>query len=225
MLSHRVIERLIVYRRLLRGWSVGGRDKIYSHELASLAGVTPAQVRRDIMAVEYAGSPAKGYDVAQLVDQISALLGASSSQPIALVGIGHLGQALMAYFNRNPSNLSITAAFDVDEAKVDRVLHGCHCHPLARLEEVLVERGVKVAALATPAEPAQEVVARLVEAGVTGVLNFTPQHLHVPPNVYVEDVDIAILLEKVAFFARSETDPHGELPWPQIPPVSSPSRP
>jgi redox-sensing transcriptional repressor len=215
MLPDRVIERLIVYRRLLKSWGAQKRDRIYSHELAALAGVTPAQVRRDIMAVQYVGSPAKGYDVEELRTKINELLDDPEGRNTALVGVGHLGQALMAYFNRGVSPLRISAAFDVDPERVSRVLHGCHCYPLESLEAILAEHHIAVAILAVPETVAQEVADRLVMAGVCGILNFTPTHLNVPEHVHVEDVDIAISLEKVAFFARSSRDKKGAAAWPQ----------
>jgi redox-sensing transcriptional repressor len=215
MLPDRVIERLIVYRRLLGDWQSARRERIYSHELAALAGVTPAQVRRDIMAVQYIGSPAKGYDVKELAAKISELLRSPTGSAVALVGIGHLGQALMAYFSRGHNQPTAVAAFDTDPAKVNRVLHGCHCHPLTNLEDVVRRQGIRVAILAVPAAAAQEVADRLVDAGIAGILNFAPVHLNVPANVYVESVDIAILLEKVAFFGRSEREQQGVVAWPQ----------
>ena len=201
MLSHRVVERLIVYRRLLHRNADDGRERIYSHELAKLAGVTPAQVRRDLMTIDYAGSPARGYAVAELARNIGRLLDRAARQPTALVGLGHLGQALLDYFSRADSPLTITAAFDVNPTKIDRVSQGCRCFAASALERVVEDLGIRVALLAIPVEAAQGVADRLARAGVRGILNFTPTHLHLPDGLYLENVDIAILLEKVAFFA------------------------
>jgi redox-sensing transcriptional repressor len=141
--------------------------------------------------------------VAAFVRKIDELLGAGAGRSVALAGIGHLGQALMAYFNRRGSQLTIAAAFDTDPQKAGRVLHGCHCFPLAAAAEVLRERRLRMAILAVPEAAAQPVAEQLVSAGVTGLLNFAPARLTLPVDVYVENVDIAILVEKVAFFARA----------------------
>ena len=37
-------------------------------------------------------------------------------------------------------------------------------------------------------------------AGIRGILNFAPVPLKVPENVYVDRIDIASALEKVAYF-------------------------
>lgn len=201
MLSERAIERLIVYRRLLNSWIQRGGERIYSHELANLAGVTPAQVRRDIMAVNCAGNPARGYLASDLADRIGERLGTRSVRNVALVGIGNLGQALLAHFVRDSGHLAVVAAFDVDPAKTGRVLHGCHCYPIDDIERIIAREHVPVAILAVSASSAASVADRLVQAGITAILNLTPEHLRVPAHVRVENVDLGIALEKVAFYA------------------------
>jgi redox-sensing transcriptional repressor len=199
----RVIERLSAYRRVLRQRLDAGETRIYSHELANLEGVTAAQVRRDVMTIGYAGSPSRGYDVRGLIDHISKLLNPSRGSGMVLVGMGHIGGALAEYFSRRGSELTIAAAFDVHPDRVGRVLHGCRCYPVDELERVVAETGPTVAILAVPAEAAQALADRLVRAGLRGLLNFAPVRLRVPNDVYVEDVDIAVLLEKVAFLAQA----------------------
>jgi len=203
MLSARVIERLSTYRRVLRSAASTGKAAVYSHELAALSACTPAQVRRDIMTVGYTGTPAKGYDVSALVDEISGVLDAPGNRAFALLGVGHIGQAVMAYFPGRSPHLTIAAAFDSDPQKAGRVIHGCRCYAMDELERVLGEQGIDMALIAVPAAAAQPLADRLIEAGVKGLLNFAPVRLQVPPGVYVEHVDITVSLEKVAFFARS----------------------
>ena len=70
------------------------------------------------------------------------------------------------------------------------------------LAEVVRGQKVRTAIITVPAEGAQAVADALVRAGVTGLLNFAPVRLRVPPNVHVEDMDMTIALEKVAYFAR-----------------------
>ncbi|HUS58961.1 MAG TPA: redox-sensing transcriptional repressor Rex [Planctomycetota bacterium] len=199
---HKTIGRLSLYRRLLNGLVASGVKNVYSHELAKMAGVTAAQVRRDMMAVGYSGSPTRGYDVRALVESIGESLDAPEGQGVALVGIGNLGRAIMAYFTGRRPRLSIVAAFDSDPAKVNRVIHGCRCHSTAEMPEVVRDLGIKIAIITVPSSEAQAVTDALVHAGVTGLLNFAPSPLRVPPGVYVEDIDMTMSLEKVAFFAR-----------------------
>ncbi len=203
--SDRLVERVSAYRRLLRKVMADGTVRIYSHELASLEGVSSAQVRRDLMTIGYAGSPAKGYDVAGLIDKIGELLDPPDGEGMVLVGVGHLGKAILSYATGRFSHLSIVATFDNDSEKVGRVTHGCRCFAIGELGEVLRVTPAAIGIITVPAAVAQEVADQLVAAGVRGLVNFAPVRLRTPREVFVEDVDITGLLEKVAFFARSRT--------------------
>lgn len=200
--SDRTIGRLSLYRRMLYNAKSEGRRYIYSHEIASLVGVTPAQVRRDLMSIGYSGSPNRGYDTNELLRSIEVFLYAPDGQNVVLAGVGNLGRAILAYFTGRRPRLQIVASFDSDPMKANRVILGCRCHPLSELAKVVKEQRVDVGILTVPASAAQDVAENLVAAGVTGIVNFAPVALRVPPNVYVEDIDLAMALEKVAFFSR-----------------------
>lgn len=201
MPSNQAIGRLSLYRRVLQELHAEGVNNVFSHQLARLAGATAAQVRRDIMVIGYSGSSAHGYDVSALAEGIGQFLDAAPTQGIALVGVGNLGRALLAYFVGRSPRFSIVAGFDIDEHKAGRVIHGCPCHPVSDMEQVLKDQGIRMAILAVPAEVAGETVTRLCNAGVTGILNFVPARLWVPANVYVEDMDMTMALERVAYHA------------------------
>ena len=202
MVSDRSIGRLSLYRRLLNSLMVEGTRSVYSHQLAVMAGCTPAQVRRDLMAVGYSGNPNTGYDVPHLLDSIREFLDSPGGQGVALIGVGNLGKAILAYFRGRRPNLEIVAAFDSDPFKVNRVIHGCRCYPMESLDAVIRGHKILTAIITVPADAAQSVADALARAGATGLLNFAPVHIRVPPNVHVDDIDMTIALEKVAYFAR-----------------------
>lgn len=202
VVSGKTIGRLSLYRRILYGLQAEGERNVFSHQLAALAGGTAAQVRRDMMAVGYTGSPSKGYDIPELSRSIGEFLDAPEGQSVALVGIGNLGRAILAYFSGRRPKLSIAAAFDQDLMKVNRVIHGCRCYPVEELEQTVHSLGIQIGIITVPAEYAQGVAERLSKAGVTGLLNFAPVRLWVPPAVHVEDIDMTTSLEKAAYFAR-----------------------
>jgi redox-sensing transcriptional repressor len=204
VIPDRVIERLSGYRRHLRDWHAAGHAQIFSHELANLEGATPAQVRRDLMTIGYTGSPARGYDVVGLVGHIDEILKPEAGEGIALVGAGHLGGAILDYFGGRHAEYHVVAAFDIQPDRVNRVVHGHRCYSVDELEAVLAETPATVGILTVPAEAAQPLATRLVAAGVGGLVNFTAVRLQVPPGVYVENVDISLTVEKVAFFARTQ---------------------
>jgi redox-sensing transcriptional repressor len=202
MISERTIGRLSLYRRLLNVLQSEGVRNVFSHQLGNMAGCTAAQVRRDLMAVGYAGSPSLGYDVSRLIESIREFLDSPGGQGVALVGVGNLGKAILAYFAGRRPNLQIVAAFDNDPYKVNRVIHGCRCYAMESLSEVVRSEDVRVGIVTVPATAAQSVADALARAGVRGILNFAPIRLRVPPHVFVEDIDMIVALEKVAYFAR-----------------------
>ncbi len=202
MPSEKTIGRLSLYRSILHRLLREGTRHVFSHELAAMAGGTPSQVRRDLMDIGASGSPNKGYEVEGLIRSIGECLDPEEPEGVALIGAGNLGGAIMAFFSGRRPRLRIVAAFDTDPFKVNRVLHGVRCYPMSDLERILGEEGIRVAVLTVPGAEAQQVADRLVRAGVRGILNFAPVRLKVLPDVYVENADVAMQLEKVAYFAR-----------------------
>jgi redox-sensing transcriptional repressor len=56
--------------------------------------------------------------------------------------------------------------------------------------------------ITTPPQVAQEVADRLVEAGVTSILNFAPIVLTVPTHVSLRKVDLSIELQILSFYQQ-----------------------
>lgn len=202
LVPDRTVARLALYRHLLANLRADGVTHVFSHRLAELAGVSAAQLRRDVMATRASGSASRGYEVAALIDAIGRALDAPGGEAAALVGVGNLGQAILAHFNGRRPKLSIVAAFDWDPQKANRTVHGCLCYPMGALPEVVARLGVRVGVITVPARAAQSVADQLVAAGVRGLLNFAPARLRVPEGVVVEDMDVAMALERVAYRAR-----------------------
>lgn len=206
MISERTVGRLALYRRIVSQLAAENMAYLHSHELANRAGVTAAQVRRDLMVVGHAGSPNKGYTVTNLLAGLVDFLSGPGGQRLALVGVGNLGQALLSYFVGGRSHLSIVAAFDVDQKKCGRIICGCRCYAMEELDTVVREERLHLAIVAVPAPAAQKVSDDLVHLGIKGLVNFSPIPIHVPQDIYVENVDLTMSLEKVAYFARQSLD-------------------
>lgn len=202
--SDKAIGRLSIYRRLLNELAEKGKENIFSHELANLAGTTAAQVRRDLMIIGTSGLPRQGYKVKELLKSIENFLDDPAGQKVVLVGLGNLGRAILTYFAGRRPKLSIVAAFDIDPSKINKTVHGgCSCYHINQLKEIVKKEGATIGIITVPADAAQEVADMLIDAGIKGILNFAPISLRVRPDVYVEQVDITVSLEKVAYFARN----------------------
>jgi redox-sensing transcriptional repressor len=202
-LPEKTIERLSKYRRTLLDNLTKGKTNIYSHELALFHNLTAVQVRRDFMFIGYSSSQKKGYDIRELVDVIGKVLDTDKGQNVAVIGIGNLGMAVTSYFNGKRSKLNIVAAFDVDPNKISTVISGVKVYPLNEIEEIIKKLNISVAILTVPIESAAATAAKLVMAGIKGILNFTTFPLNVPDNVYHEDYDMITSLEKVAYFVKN----------------------
>ncbi|MFI3269361.1 MAG: redox-sensing transcriptional repressor Rex [Rikenellaceae bacterium] len=201
-IPEKTIERLSEYRRTLLASHKQGITHIFSHVLAGIHGITAVQVRRDLMLIGFSSDNKKGYDVKELVDFISSILDSPSMVNIAVLGMGHLGQALTKYFNAKGINLKIIAAFDVDPDKVGSTIDGIPCYHIDRFEEMVEELEISLAILSSPTSVASKLVLPIINAGIRGVLNFTSTPLNFPQGIVVENYDITTLLEKVAYFVK-----------------------
>jgi len=203
-LPEKTVERLSEYRRTLLNCLDEGKTHIYSHEIAELHNITAVQVRRDIMFIGYSSNQRKGYDVRELVEVIGRIIDPQEGMNVAIIGMGNLGRAISHYFSGKRTKLHISAAFDIDPSKTDRVISGVKCYSMTQLPEVIKELGISIALLAVPSEAAVVTAEQLVLGGIQGILNFTTVPLNVPSNVYLEEYDMITSLEKVAYFVKKQ---------------------
>lgn len=202
MAPYRTIGRLTRYWETLRDLASEGQTHIYSHVLAARAHVTAAQVRRDLMVLGYTGTPARGYDVHKLREHIEAFVFPEDEQRAAIAGVGNIGLALLKFFTGQRPSLRIAASFEANPEKFDRLIHGCRCYSIENAPAIIRQQDITVGIVAVPDREAQYVGDVFVEGGIRGILNFARTRLQVPPGVYVEDIDLAMSMDRVAYFAR-----------------------
>ncbi|MFI7587973.1 redox-sensing transcriptional repressor Rex [Spongisporangium articulatum] len=193
------VSRLPVYLQALTGLAESGVPTVSSEELAALAGVNSAKLRKDLSHLGSYGTRGVGYDVEYLVQHISAELGLTQDWRVVIVGVGNLGRALANYGGFGSRGFSVAALVDAGADIVGTAVAGLPVLPLTELERVVRDLRVQIGVVATPADVAQEVCDRLVSAGVTGVLNFAPCVLSVPNGVMVRRVDLSTELQILAF--------------------------
>ncbi|HEU4425306.1 MAG TPA: redox-sensing transcriptional repressor Rex [Pilimelia sp.] len=198
-LPEATIARLPEYLRALHHLAEAGNDTVSSEELAAAAGVNSAKLRKDLSHLGSYGTRGVGYDVALLVEQIEHVLGLTQRRAVALVGVGNLGHALAGYAGFASRGFRIVALLDSDPARVGEVINGLVVRHMDELPEIVAEEPIAIGVIATPASAAQQVATQLVEAGVTGILNFAPCVLSVPEGVDVRKVDLAIELQILSF--------------------------
>ncbi len=203
------VRRLPVYLRALHALAAQGVVITSSRALAALAGVGPAQLRKDLSHLGTHGTKGVGYDVEHLGRQISAVLGLTSQRRVVIVGVGHLGHALANYSGFAGRDFVVVGLVDADPRVVGTTVAGLRVDPADRLEAVIAGTGATIAVIATPADVAQEVCDRVVAAGVTGVLCFAPRTLRVPPDVDLRAVDLGSELQILAFHDRRKAERSG----------------
>ena len=199
----KAIYRLSIYLRCLQRLRANQIRTVSSEALAKAAGVKPTQLRKDLTYFGQFGTRGLGYEVDQLAKVISDHLGTTSLQPVVLVGVGNLGSALLSYRGFQQEGFEIVAAFDNELSRKRDKKIGHLIHPMDHLEKTVVDRNVKMAIITVPATAAQEVVNRLVTAGIMGILNFSPIVLEVPEEVTVNNVNLAIELENLSYFIQT----------------------
>src|SRR6202167_5708881 len=196
------VARLPVYLRALYGLSERGVSTVASEELAAVAGVNSAKLRKDLSHLGSYGIRGVGYDVDYLVYQVSRTLGLNQDWPVVIVGAGNLGRALANYGGFVSRGLTIFALLDSDPAIVGSSSARLTVRHVDELEALVAREKVAIGVIATPAGSAQGVCDRLVAAGVTSILNFAPLVLNVPEGVDVRKVDLSIELQILAFHAQ-----------------------
>ncbi len=164
-----------------------------------MLGLTDAQVRKDLAYFGQFGHPGIGYQVSELTNRLRAILRTDRIWNTAVVGAGRVGRALMAYERFHLKGFEIAAVFDSDPEVIGQEIAGHSVRPMSDLPQLVADRDIKIGIITVPAEAAQAVVDALIDAGVTGILNFAPVRLEVRDAVSITSVDFSVSLEQLAF--------------------------
>ena len=200
------VARLPLYLRGLVDRSEAGVGTVSSVELADLAGVNAANVRKDLSYLLALGTRGVGYDVDHLITEISLVLGGDEPNPVIIVGVGNLGRALSSYDGFVAGGFPVAGLVDADPEVVGRQIAGKVVRPVDDLGALVAETGSTVGIVATPAHAAQEATNRLVAAGIRSILNFAPAVVAVPVPVDLRQVDLATELQILGYHQHRRTD-------------------
>jgi redox-sensing transcriptional repressor len=193
------VARLPIYLRALNTLSEDGTVTCSSGDLAAAAGVNSAKLRKDLSYLGSYGTRGVGYDVDYLRYQIAREIGVTQDWPVVIVGIGNLGHALANYSGFRSRGFRVVALLDADPERHAEVVAGVDVRPFDDLTQIVREQGVAIGVIATPAAAAQSVADKMVEVGITSILNFAPTVLNVGPGVDVRKVDLSIELQILAY--------------------------
>lgn len=194
-----VVGRVSLYLRQLESFQRQGHATVSSSQLGSALGINDAQVRKDLAFFGQFGYPGIGYRIEELSATLRHILGIDREWPLALVGMGNLGRALLKYRGFKSRGFHIVALFDNDPKKVGETFDGLKVEPIDDLRKIVAARDIMLAVLSVPADFAQHVADQIIAAGILGILNFAPVPLNVPPSVNVVGVDLSVQLEHLAY--------------------------
>ncbi len=202
VVPRKTVYRLSVFFRCLLRLSENHVETVSSETLAKIAGVSPAQLRKDLAHFGNFGLKGVGYNVSDLLKQIAALLGTNKLKPVILLGVGDLGSALLSYKGFQKEGFEIVAGFDADIRRKRSKKFDIPILPMSKLKSYIREYQIKMAIIAVPAHAAQDVCNQLVDSGIEGILNFVPQMVEVPDHVVVNSVNLAMELENLSYFIK-----------------------
>ena len=196
------VARLPLYYRALLEIADQAVGTVSSEQLAELAGVNAAKVRKDLSYLGSYGTRGVGYVVHELVGEIARELGLTHDWGVAIIGLGNLGHALANYRGFSARGFRIAALVDVDPAKFGRRVGDLTIESIDAIDTIVAERRVAIGVVAVPAAAAQDVADRLVDAGVSSILNFAPAVVTVRDHVSLRKVDLAIELQILSFYQQ-----------------------
>src|SRR3954466_10847113 len=193
------VRRLSAYLRFLEDFENRVLSTVSSEELARRGGTTSAQVRKDLSFFGSFGKRGLGYSVPELSTALRDILGLGREWQVVIIGAGKIGAALAQYRGFRQRGFNILAVYDSSPEKIGKKVEGIPVRDIAQLERDVQRDSPDIVVLTVPSEEAQQVVDRVVKAGIKAILNFAPTQLQAPADVAVKTVNMAMELEGLSF--------------------------
>jgi redox-sensing transcriptional repressor len=195
-----VVGRLPMYLRSLQRMQREGRQVTSSQELGERLGISAAQIRKDLSQFGEFGKQGTGYHIPFLISQLEKILHVDHDWNVVVIGAGDIGSAVARYKGFTNRGFRVCMVFDSDPDRIGSQVGEFTVQDSAEMVECIRQAGVQVAMLAVPAQEAQKVADRLVEAGVRAILNYAPISINVPANVRVQYIDPSIHLQRMTYY-------------------------
>lgn len=198
-ISKATLARMPLYLHFLQEESSKGAQYISSTVIAQNISVSSVLVRKDLALVSSeAGRPRLGFAISRLIVDIEKFLGYNNLSDAIIVGAGGLGRAFLGYEGFKNNGLSIVAAFDISEKLIGTMVAGKEILPLSAMEDFVREHKIRIGIITVPKVAAQDVLNKMVDAGIEAVWNFAPAPLRVPKEIVLKTEDLAASLAMLA---------------------------
>ena len=207
-ISNATIRRLSIYLRQLEEIIDEKIETVSSAEIAKMSAIKDTQVRKDLSFFGSFGVRGRGYSAKELAEKLKIILGLNKEWKAVLIGVGSLGKALSGYKGFAKHNINFIAVLDSDPAKIgahigDKVIER---YSAAALKECCEKSGAQIAVIAVPASEAKKVCEEVIQAGFKGIVNYAPVRLHLPEEIALYSVDLAISFEHITFKLNRNSD-------------------
>lgn len=171
-----VIERLALYHCFLQEWILIYKDKpITSKEIAQILGLTDETVRRDLSFLDKTGGkPGVGYDVKELYGLLSQKLNLEERLPIIFIGNLNLLKGLSDVLNFAKFGFVVEGVFSENPEDVGELYYGLKVLSIEELNRENLPENCRLAVVMVHQQWLNYTLNKLKEAGIKGVLNFTP---------------------------------------------------
>jgi redox-sensing transcriptional repressor len=186
-ISKTSLDRLAHYHYYLKQLDRKHRDFVSDERLAADLNLALPDVRKDLENLDPMLTISNIHQVKRLLEIIEACLGYNRSNRALIVGAGKLGKALLDYHGFKSCGLDIAAVFDQDKDIAGTYLGNTQVLPLERLEEMILRLQIHIGIITTPPEAAQSLTNRMIEAGITGIWNFSLAVLKVPAHITIQN--------------------------------------
>lgn len=160
------------------------------------------------------GKQGRGYQVGPLLDQLRQILGLNRHWTMALVGVGQLGRAILAYGGFKPQGFEIVAAFDANKELIGSQVNGVTIYDVRDLGRQLKASPVHIGIVSVPSHQAQNVVDALIGCGMKAILNYAPIvpriPLHLKDRVQVQNIDPVLALQGMTYYLKEPSEASGK---------------
>lgn len=195
------IFRLLTYRNLLNRFKTMGLVKVFSDNIADSLEISSSLVRKDFSVFGIKGAQKGGYQIDTVLEKINKIIGYDEEQKVVIIGAGRIGEALMKYKGFQRDGIKIIAGFDIDSKKINEKSEIPVYH-IDLLSEFVKTNHIRVAILAVTELVAQQTLQIVEEAGIEGILNFTPVRLKSENNVAINSINIEHELANLLYFVN-----------------------
>ncbi len=200
------INRLPLYYRTLKQVAQSGKNIISSNELGALLDMTPEQIRKDLVFFGQFGLKGLGYQIDELAAHIEKILGLQHRWRLAIIGVNDLGVALASYENFTELGFKIAALFDINPKNVGKEINNMRVYNFDKITSIAPRKLIDIGVITTPADSAQLVANKLIDAGIKGIWNFAPVKLEVPMDISLVEEDLTFGLSTLSYRLAQRTN-------------------